>query len=102
MTDRVWKQAERRIAHLLGGERTGPTGTPKPDIVADWLVVEVKHRKRLPKWLKGALAQAQAHARDRLPICVLHECGGRYLDCLVVIGLGDFLDWFGGGQDDSV
>ena len=50
-----WKQAERRIAKLLGGRRIPITGRQRgdvPDIEHDALSIEVKSRKALPAWLR--------------------------------------------------
>ena len=95
MPNAVWKEHERRTARALGGERVGPVGREGPDVVA-WdgrLVVECKHRSRLPQWLTGALAQARAAAGpDQLGIAVLHEHGRH--DSLVVLSLADFALFF--------
>jgi len=97
MTDATWKSVERRVARTLGGQRVGCTGKDTPDVVTNWLVVEVKHRRRLPQWLKDALAQARKHAGDgQLGIAVLHEQGRH--DSLVVLSLDDFKEWFGDGH----
>ena len=99
---KTWKTAERRIAQKLGGRRVGCTGEATPDVVVgDWLVVEVKHRQRLPQWVKAALAQARQHAGPgQLGIAVLHEKGRH--DSLVLLSLADFREWFGGaGGVDS-
>jgi precorrin-3B methylase len=54
------------------------------------LAVEVKHRKELPAWLKEAMVQAEAAARDgKVPVVVLHEAGCRHEQDLVVLRLGD-------------
>ncbi len=96
MTTSTWKHAEREIAKRLGGERTGPTGKATPDVIKSWLLVEIKHRKNLPAWLLGALEQVEQHATDaQLSIAVLHAERMRYDDSLVVLRLGDFVDWFG-------
>ncbi len=95
MADKTWKQTERAIAKRLNGQRLGASGRAAADIQTDWLSVEVKHRKRLPQWLKDAWAQAANGAENRLPLVVLHECGSRRHNDLVVLRLGDFEDWFG-------
>jgi len=90
----TWKDAERRTARKLGGERVGCTGRHTPDVITDWLAVEVKHRRRLPVWIAEAVASARQHAgQDRLGIAVLHEHGKH--DSLVVLSLADFREWFG-------
>lgn len=95
MTDKTWKQFERRIAKRVGGRRLGPTGTDTADVVSPWLVVECKHRSTLPAWVQKALDKARRNAEpDQLGLAVLHEKGTRDVDSLVVLSLGDFLAWF--------
>jgi hypothetical protein len=95
MTDKTWKAVERRVARTLDAKRVGATGAATPDVVSDWLAVEVKHRERLPVWLTGALARVRSQAgTERLPLLVLHEKGAR--DSIVCLTLHDFKDWFGG------
>jgi hypothetical protein len=99
VTDRAWKNTERRIAALLGGERVPVTGRQRgnaPDVAHPFLAIEVKHRSILPAWIRDAVEQARASARgQQLPIVVLHGRGMRYDQSLVVIELGSlscFLD----------
>jgi hypothetical protein len=101
MTDKNWKRVERTIARRLNGRRQGATGRTGADVVNDWLVAEVKHRRRLPQWLKDALTQAKSGAGERLAIVVLHEAGQRHSDDLVVLRLGDFQDWFGSVEGEG-
>jgi len=88
---KTWKAVERAIASRLGGRRVPVTGRGgAPDVEHALLAVEVKHRKELPRWLKHAMAQAEAAARDgKVPVVVLHERGQRHADDLVVLRLGD-------------
>ena len=100
MPDKTWKEAERQVARRFGTERTGPLGEEWPDAVSQAYSIEVKHRRQLPQWLKEAVAQAQENGRLRaphhLPIVVLHEYGGEYDDCLVIVPtLAQFVEWFG-------
>lgn len=90
----TWKAVERRTARALGLERTGCTGTATPDCEDERLVVEVKHRKALPAWLKQALAQAQQHAHGRTAIVVLHEAKAH--DSYVLMSFSDFVKWWTG------
>jgi hypothetical protein len=89
-----WKQAERRIAKLLGGRRIPITGRQRgdvPDIEHDALSIEVKSRKSLPAWLLGALNQAQAASKNgKVPVVVLHQDRAPYAESLVVLRLEDF------------
>lgn len=100
MADKVWKKSERAVAKRLNGRRQGAVGRTGADVLNDWLAVEVKHRRRLPAWLKDALTQARTGAGDRLPIVVLHEAGQRHADDLVLVRLADFEDWFGEVKHD--
>ena len=99
MADRSWKATERAIAARLGGRRVPITGRQRgdvPDVQHDLFAIEVKHRRRLPTWLRAAVAQALAAQRGRqVPIVVLHEHGTHHADDLVVLRLGDFQDWNG-------
>ncbi len=96
MTEPVWKAVERAVAGRLQGRRTGPSGRSGPDVVSDWLAVEVKCRRSLPQWLRGALAQARVGCPEhRLPLVILHEMGQRHDGDLVLMTLQDFEAWFG-------
>jgi len=105
VSERRWKRTEREIAARLGGKRVPVMGRARgdvPDVAHPWLAVEVKSRQRLPAWLREALAQAVAAARDgQLPIVVLHQCGERHDDDLVVVTLQDFQAWFGDVGDGT-
>jgi hypothetical protein len=94
MTDQAWKNTERRVAALFGGERVPVTGRQRgsaPDIVHPALSIEVKHRASLPAWIKDAMDQARASARiGQVPIVVLHQAGERFGSALVLIELSDF------------
>ena len=90
---RGWKTSERRIAEELGGVRVPVRVVlvAMLQIYHPTLSIEVKSRKRLPKWLERAVAQAEEAAKQpQLPVAVLHQDGRRYQDALVVIRLKDF------------
>lgn len=92
----TWKATERRVARRLGGQRTGNRGIAAPDVTTTWASVEVKHRATLPAWLLAAMRQAEGAAIfGQLPVVVLHQLGERSDKDLVVLRLGDFLEWFG-------
>lgn len=91
---RTFKGVERRLARRLNGDRTGHTGGA--DVQTDWLSVEVKSRKQLPQWLRGAVAQAKRNAGvSQLAVAILHEVGRNHDGDLVVMTLRDFEEWFG-------
>jgi len=95
----TWKHAEREIARRLGMERNGATGQATPDAENNWLAVEVKHGKQVPKFPFSAMAQAQRNAGDKLAVVVLHPEGAPYDASLVCIRLADFVAWFGEARD---
>lgn len=94
MGEKLWKQTERRIARFFGGEVTERIGRRGVDVQTDWLSIEIKTRKKLPAWIKDAVAYARAHADgDKLGIAVLHALHSH--NDLVVLSIHDFRDWFG-------
>jgi hypothetical protein len=93
---RDWKQAERRIAAILGGRRIPVSGRglgDNPDIEHQSLSVEVKARASFPAWLEDALRQAECSARNgKIPAVVLHQDRGKYPDALVLLRLSEFAE----------
>jgi len=100
MPDKTWKAVERRIARAHGTTRIGPTGRLGPDAVTGWLAIQVKHRKFLPQWMGDALRTVRSQAQPgQLGIVIAHEHGDR--DSWVIMSHKDFLDWFGGNDENS-
>jgi len=99
----TWKATERKIAAVLGGRRIPVTGRARgdaPDVAHPWLSVEVKHWAQLPARVTAAMRQAEAAAHPgQLPIAVIHGAGERIQRALVVMRLGEFVEWFGDGLD---
>jgi hypothetical protein len=94
----TWKHTERKIAALVGGQRTSKTGlgSETPDVENEAWSVEVKHRATVPEWLSGALAQSKRNATPgKLPLVVIHQAGARHCDDMVMVRLADFVEWFG-------
>lgn len=92
----TWKRAERRVAKALGGKRLPVSGTEAPDVVTEWVCVEVKYRRAFPLWLTEALDRAVRHAKDsQLPVAVLVQRGRRTSNAMVVLKLKDFREHFG-------
>lgn len=91
----TWKAVERRIAEFLGGERVPVTGRQRgnaPDVAHPDFAIEVKHRERMPFWLKDAMDQAVKSRRgDQLPVVILHEKNQRVENCYVMIQLKDLM-----------
>lgn len=64
----------------------GATGRCNPDVVADGVVIEVKHRKQLPAWIKEAIAKTKAEGV--IGAVWLHELNSR--EDYVIIRHRDF------------
>jgi hypothetical protein len=96
MTDKLWKQAERKLAALLGGKRVPVSGRQRgfaPDIDHNLFSIEVKHRQSLPSWIHDAMAQAVASQKDgQIPIVILHEKGMAYPNSLTFLTVSGILD----------
>jgi len=93
---RDWKQAERRIAAILGGRRVPVSGRGRgdnPDIEHPAFSVEIKARASFPAWLEDALRQAELSALGgKTPAVVLHPDRRPYRDALVVCRLSEFAE----------
>jgi hypothetical protein len=102
MSRATWKATERLVARQLGGERvpvTGRTRGSAPDIEHSVWAVEVKHRQKLPDWLKDAMSQARASVRgNKIPLVVLHEHGRH--SSLAVLRLSDLVELCGEIEED--
>ena len=104
MANSLWKDLERRIAALMGGERvpvsgrTGARGMESPDIMHDTYAIEIKQRDHkagsgLPKWQTHAQAQAEASRKPHhlAAICIIHHKNQRLEKAVVQMSLKDFL-----------
>jgi hypothetical protein len=100
-----WKSCERKVAALLGGRRVPVSGRGRgdaPDILHERLSIEVKSRKTVPAWLEEAMRQAEASAKNgQLPVAVFHQDSRRYGDCLVVLRLKDFAEYYTKGEKNE-
>ena len=86
------KRVEREIARAFGSERNKSDGTSHTDIYTDRFAIEVKARKTLPAWVLGAMDQAVADAKGRVPIVILVQSRvGQAPRRYVLISLEDFL-----------
>ena len=95
MPDKVWKAVERKLARRFGTTRVGARDDVQMDIDAGWLSIEVKHRKKIAKFLKDAVAQAVRNAGvSQLPIVILHESGQSHDNNIVMMRLKEFQEWF--------
>lgn len=81
MTNHGWKQAERRIARLLGGDRsTSPQQTSAEGTTADAVGIpeylEVKNPKTSRAWQDLADLHEKAQRYDRAPVIVYDAVDG--------------------------
>lgn len=73
-------------------------GLRMPDVETSAYSVEVKHKAKIPGWLAEAVDQAHRNASaGKLPLVVLHQSSQRHDRDLVVLRMGEFLEWFGNG-----
>lgn len=95
MPNKTWKTAERRVGKMIGSTREGPTGETGFDLISEdlGLGVEVKYRKKLPKWLWDFVLQAEdAGAGTELdPVVVMVEKGKQEGDFLCVLRFRDYV-----------
>lgn len=95
---KTWKNIERKVAALLGGERVPVTGRQRgsaPDVQHELFSVEVKHRKQLPDWLLDAMNQAEASRREgQTPLVILHEKGQPVPKSLAIFRLSDIIELY--------
>ncbi|MDG6931815.1 MAG: hypothetical protein JRN26_01020 [Nitrososphaerota archaeon] len=93
MTDKVWKQEERRIAKAFGTERTPFSGSnskmTKSDTLHEKYYIEIKHRKQVPFYKVFLETEKKARDEGKIPMVVLHE--SKRQKRIVMINLEDFI-----------
>ena len=99
MSNKAWKNWERKVAKYIGGERVPITGRARgdvPDIKHNWLSPEVKYTASgMPQKWYQAREQSEASARDnQLPVQIYTEKGMTVGDAFIVMRLSDFRDRF--------
>lgn len=101
----TWKDAERKIARILGAQILDDETDPKvqrvpvtgrgrgnaPDVRHPFYSLEIKHgRRAISAFLADAWDQAVKSVRgEQIPMVILHKHGTPYDDSLVVIRLAD-------------
>ncbi len=100
----TWKRRERDVAVMLGGRRTGASGTNTNDVTHPVLAVEVKARGKFPKLVTDAMHQARTakRATGKLPVLVLVEEGAQLKDALLVARVGDVDEFLANWPQDEV
>ncbi len=97
--DKTWKKFERWVGEFLTdlGDSsarvpiTGRTRGSAPDVTSDQLSIECKYKKAIPNWIKDAMAQAVASARDgKTPVVFIKEKGASLDETLIIFRAKDF------------
>jgi len=95
MADKKWKQTERKLAKLIGGERIPVSGRQRgfsADIQHANFSIEVKERMTLPVWLHDAMNQAEMSKRgDQIPLVILHQARQKFDQSFAVMRLSDLI-----------
>lgn len=100
MADTAWKSFERWLCRVFGGQRDW--SNPEECLGTGTFYPEAKYRKKIPNWLENMMVQAERQSNDnQLPLVALTEHHRNRRDALVIIRLGDFLDWYVTGYKDD-
>lgn len=93
--DKLWKAVERRIAKQFGTTRTPLSGSnsggTQSDTLHPRLYIEIKSRKRLPKWFTETVddTKTKAMREYKIPLTVFHQKGSQ--DDYVVLNVSDII-----------
>lgn len=104
MSDRGWKQAERRMARDVGSERIPVTGERHGADFEDGVAVyQLKVRKAIPAWLWEWLTGIQSTGRGKRKagVLVLKRPRERDADAVVVLSWRDWCDLHGAPRTDA-
>lgn len=75
---KTWKNTERKIAAIVGGDRVGNSGSNTEDVTHPVFSIEVKHRAAIPALITDGWGQAVRNApEDKQPLLVIHGKGSR-------------------------
>jgi hypothetical protein len=94
----LWKDTERYIAKVLGGQRipVNSTSGVACDVSTPLMSVEVKERVKIPIFLSKTVQQAETNCeKGKIATVVLHEKGKGHDKDLVIMRLRDFCDLYG-------
>jgi hypothetical protein len=105
VSDKGWKQAERRMARDVGCERIPVTGERHGADFTDGLCVyQLKVRRAIPGWLWDWLTGIQSAGRraDKVGVLVLKRPRERDADAVVVLSWADWCALHGNAQSGQV
>lgn len=103
------KVAQKQISRLLNGLDIGILG--KADVLSEYFIVEVKHRKKFigENFLQEAEAYKEIYKKenkfeDKIPVAIVHVYKKQYKDSIVCIRLKDLLALIEGkvGKKDNL
>lgn len=102
MSDRGWKQFERRMARDMGSERIPVTGERDgADCQTPLFCFQFKKRRSLPDWLwdwlRGIVASADRSGK--VGVLVLKKTRQRDAEALVVLRWKDWVELHGTAQE---
>lgn len=93
MPKALWRQKQEEIAGVFDGTRNPLRTTGAPDIESSEFVIELRLRKKLPRFLDDAVQRARRSAGERRAgILVLQERDTGH--ALVVMDIDDFKAWY--------
>ena len=96
MADKHWKQFERDVARLLGGERYPANSGGRVDVESDDVVAQVKHRKtmsvpELERWATEIEQIGAEKGKNGILVIKLRAGRGRPTKALVILTEAAFL-----------
>jgi hypothetical protein len=98
-----WRRTQKKTLEFIGAEEVGKD---KMDGIHPCFVTEVKHKKNLPKWVTGALKQAEGYAQkhkvNRPPLVIIKEKGKHTKHAIAFMWLEDFQDHLGKVEFDGL
>ena len=101
MSDRGWKQAERRLARAVGTRRIAVTGERNgADFRRGMFAYQSKLRRVIPRWLfkwSAGIVRSAAD-RDQIGILILKRPHMRDRDALVVLRWQDWVELHGADE----
>lgn len=100
MPEKPWKRAKREIADLVGGHQVLWASYEAPDVASDTLVLNVKLRLQLPRWIVEEVEKAR-HLTPGYKLGGMVMMQGSTGDKYLVLRLSDYLAWHVGGKREG-
>lgn len=101
-----WQRTQTEVSKFLGAKETGKKGKAVADAEHPCFVVEIKHKKEVPKWITDILKQAEKYAKDmkldRPPLGIIKPKGKHTKNSIVFMRLKDFQEEMGDVKFDGL